>query len=99
MTRDLSRAEAEVASHLSKPLVEAEAAMLLGSMRADPGGNPGENRKSISHRCYPILVAFAWDLTKETINLPLGCLQGGATCRGGLRHPAGIDARGCACWL
>jgi len=25
----------------------------------------------------PNLVAFAWDLTKETINLPLGCLQGG----------------------
>ena len=22
-------------------------------------------------------VAFEWELTKETINLPLGCLQGG----------------------
>jgi len=35
------------------------------------------NFKSISHRCHPILVAFVWDLTKETIDLPLGCLQGG----------------------
>ena len=23
-----------------------------------PGGNPGANLKSISHRCHPILVAF-----------------------------------------
>ena len=30
-----------------------------------------------SHRCHPILVAFVWKLTKETINLPLCCLQGG----------------------
>ena len=33
---------------------------------------------SIFHRCHPILVAFEWELTKETIHLPLGCLQGGA---------------------
>jgi len=38
-----------------------------------PGGNPGANLKSISHRCHPILVAFLWELTKETIDLPLGC--------------------------
>ena len=43
-----------------------------------PGSNPGENLKSISHRCHPILVAFVWELSKETIHLPLGCLQGGA---------------------
>ena len=24
-----------------------------------------------------MLVAFVWELTKETIHLPLGCLQGG----------------------
>ena len=42
-----------------------------------PGGNPGANLKSISHRCHPILVAFVWELTEETIHLPLGCLQGG----------------------
>ena len=42
-----------------------------------PGGNPGANLKSISHRCHPVLVAFVWELTKETIDLPRGCLQGG----------------------
>ena len=42
-----------------------------------PGGNPEGDPKSISHRCHPILVAFVWELTKETIHLPLGCLQGG----------------------
>jgi hypothetical protein len=44
-----------------------------------PGGNPGANLKSISHRCHPILVACVWELTRETITLPitLGCLQGG----------------------
>ena len=42
-----------------------------------PGGNPGANLKSIYHRCHPILVAFVWELIKETIDLPLGCLQGG----------------------
>ena len=40
-----------------------------------PGGT-GENLKSISHRCYLFEVAFVWELTKETIELPLGCLQG-----------------------
>ena len=43
------------------------------------GGNPEANRKSTSHRCHPILVACVWELTKETVNLPLGCLQGGET--------------------
>ena len=41
----------------------------------------GANLKSISHRCHPILVAFVWELTKETFNLPLGCLQGGVPWR------------------
>jgi len=41
-----------------------------------PGGNPGANLKSISHRCYLREVAFEWELTKETIYFPLGCLQG-----------------------
>jgi len=40
-------------------------------------GNPGANLKSISHKCYLLEVAFVWELTKETIDLPLGCLQGG----------------------
>ena len=42
-----------------------------------PGVNLRANLQSTSHRCYPILVAFADELTKETIHLPLGCLQGG----------------------
>jgi len=45
--------------------------------RCHPGGNPGANRESISHRCYLFEIAFVWELTKETIHLPLGCLQGG----------------------
>ena len=43
-----------------------------------PGGNPEANLKSISHSCHPILVVFVWKLTKETIHLPLGCLQVGS---------------------
>ena len=41
-----------------------------------PGGDPGANLKSISHRCHPILVAFIWELTKENLDLPLGRLHG-----------------------
>ena len=41
-----------------------------------PGDNPGANLKSIPNRCYPILVAFVWELTKKNINPPLGCLGG-----------------------
>ena len=46
-----------------------------------PGGNPGTNIKSIFHTCYLREVAFEWELTKETIDLPLGCLQGGLPTR------------------
>jgi len=35
-----------------------------------PGGNAGANLKSISHICYPILVAFVWELTKKTSICP-----------------------------
>ena len=41
-----------------------------------PGGKPGANRKSISHRYHLFEVEFEWELTKETIYLPPGCLQG-----------------------
>ena len=51
------------------------------SRRSGVGIHPGvelrANLKSISHRCYLFEVAFVWDLTKETIDLPVGCLQGG----------------------
>jgi len=42
-----------------------------------PGVELRANLKSISHRCHLFEVAFVWELTKETIHLPLGCLQGG----------------------
>ena len=35
------------------------------------------NLKSISHTRHLLEIAFAWELTKETIHLHLGCLQGG----------------------
>ena len=35
------------------------------------------NLKSISHRFHLFKVASVWELTKQTIHLPLGCLQGG----------------------
>ena len=37
-----------------------------------PGGNPGANLESISPRCHPILMACTWELTEETLDLPLG---------------------------
>jgi len=43
-----------------------------------PGVELRANLKSISHKCFLLFeVAFAWQLTKETIHLPMGCLQGG----------------------
>ena len=40
-----------------------------------PGDNPGTDFEPIPHRCYPILVAFVWQLIKETVYLPMSCLQ------------------------
>ena len=42
-----------------------------------PGGNPGADLNLITHKCYFREVAFEWELIKETIFLPLGCIQGG----------------------
>ena len=53
------------------------------------------NLKSISHRCRPILVAFVWVLTKETIHLPRGCLQGGSPARASAVSGAGAGAHLC----
>jgi hypothetical protein len=55
-----------------------------------PGGNPGANRKSISHRCYLREEAFERELTKETIYLPLGCLQGGTLSHSSTSDPIGV---------
>ena len=46
-----------------------------------PGVELGTNLQSICHRCQPIRVACVWELTKETIHLPLGCLQDGLESR------------------
>ena len=45
-------------------------------VRYHPGGNPGANLKSISHRYFLREAAFEWVLTTKSIYLPLGCLQG-----------------------
>ena len=66
----------------------------MGGARAGqphPEGNLGANLESNSHRCHPILVAFVWELTKETIELPMGCLQGGNLL--GLFEDVARDAR------
>ena len=47
------------------------------AVRGHSGGNRGGNLRSIAHRCHLIRVASVWALTKETIDMPLGCLQGG----------------------
>ena len=52
------------------------------SLAGPTGGNPEANLKSISHRCYLWEAAFEWELTKETICLLLGCLQGRVPGRG-----------------
>ena len=36
----------------------------------------GKSLKSLSYRCQLIEVAFLWEVTKETIHLPMGCFQG-----------------------
>ena len=41
-----------------------------------PGVELRAKLKSISHRCHLFEVAFVWELTKETIHLPLD-YQGG----------------------
>ena len=59
------------------PVVITNTPRLYFCLCLHPGVELRANIKSISHRCHPILVAFVWELTKETIKLPLGCLQGG----------------------
>ena len=70
----------------------------------------GENRpgvelraklKYISHKCHLFEMTFVWELTKETIHLPVGCLQGTLyqvahlldTARGVVRGKEGSDPR------
>jgi len=44
-----------------------------------PGVDLRANLGLISHRCHLCEVVFVWELTKETIQLPMGCLQGGCS--------------------
>jgi len=41
------------------------------------------NPESNSYRCHLFEVASVWELTKETIYLSLGCLQGGTSVENG----------------
>ena len=66
-------------------LTEADPCALTGpSLELDrsvwlplPPWRQPRGKSQVSHSCHPILVAFAWELTKETINIPLGCLKSG----------------------
>jgi len=46
-----------------------------------PGVELRANLESIFRRRFLFEEAFVWQLTKETIHLPLGCLQGGFPAR------------------
>jgi hypothetical protein len=52
-------------------------------LKANPPRSRVEGKSQVNlpqmppRRCHLFEVAFAWELTKETIHLPLGCLQGG----------------------
>ena len=43
---------------------------------------------SISHRGHLFEVAFVWELTKESMHLPPGCLQGGSSSKCGVFLPS-----------
>ena len=51
-------------------------ARLQERLQASEVPNPGANLKSLCYRCYFREAAFEWELTKDTIDLPLSCLQG-----------------------
>ena len=65
---------------------------MLRQCAPPPGVELRANRKSISHRCHPILVVFLWEMTKETIDLPLGCLSDGMLCVADHRPDGSLDA-------
>ena len=73
----------------------------ISVLRCHPGVELRANPKSISHRCHLFEVAHVWELTQETIHLPLGCLEGGVaypararSCRlGRAGHRIGSDVR------
>jgi len=64
------------------PLLSLRGGMPRLEQVPQPGVELRANLKSISHRCHLFEVAFVWEMTKETIHLPLGCLQGGMEVEG-----------------
>ena len=56
---------------------DAPEARLDGGLHGPPGVDLRANLKSISYKYHLFEVAFVWELTKESIHLPVGCLQGG----------------------
>ena len=68
----------EVARVQEEPKKGAEAQARYPTLEATQGQILSQS-PTVFHRCHPILVAFVWESTKETINLPRGCLQGGPT--------------------
>ena len=50
---------------------------LIGTPPSHPEVELRANLRSVSHKCLLFEVAFVWEMTKETIRLPMGCLQGG----------------------
>jgi hypothetical protein len=62
------------------------------SFWSHPGVELRENLKSISHRSHLFEVAFVWELTEETMHLPLGCLQGGDSGPYDRRHDKTTEA-------
>ena len=46
--------------------------LAAGQQHTYPGVELRANLKSISHRCHLFEIVFVWELTKETIHLPLG---------------------------
>jgi len=83
VTKSPSISHARCGSHAGCGLHPAgRAASTQVSRRDHPGVELRANLKSISHRCHLFEVAIVWELTKETIVMPMGCLQGGETlCR------------------
>ena len=63
----------------SSPCLTRERRLAPGALH--PGVELRANRRSIHHRCRLFQVAFVLELTKETIYLPLGCLQHGISHR------------------
>ena len=68
----------EISHHTPYGAAHPEEIGASKGLNPHPGVELRGNLKSISHRCHLFEVAFVWEFTKETVDLPLGCLQGGS---------------------